>query len=202
MKQNTKRLYSMVIALFFLVLALVWYFDFLVPAYTDLQTAKGNQISEQNLLTNEQQIVSQFQGLLASYQSQSSDEQAVDAALPVGPHLADAIAQIYGIASANNVAVQSMGIASELIPSPATGSGVSGAASTGQIVHPVGTITFTLGMIGSYENFKAFLGALETNIRLFDVKQVTFQPGGVTGKGSVPDVFNYSITATTYYQSP
>jgi len=203
MKQNTKRLYSMIIALFFVVAALVWYFDFLVPAYTDLQAAKGNQISEQELLTNETQIVGQFQGLIASYQSQTNNEQSVNAALPVGPHLADAIAQVYGTANADNVAVESMAINSQLVTAPAAATGVAGAASAGQIVKPIGTITFTLALVGSYENIKAFLASLETNLRLFDVNQFTFQPSGATGaKGGVTaDLFNVGITAATYYQS-
>lgn len=201
MKQNTKRLYSMIIALVFVIMALVWYFDFLVPAYTDLQASKGNQVSEQNLLDNETTIVTQFQGLLSSYQGQASDEQAVNAALPINPHLADAIAQIYGIASANAITLGSMGISSQLVRAPAADNGVTGAASTGQIVNPMGTISFTLGTLGTYENFINFLTALQTNMRLFDVKQFSFSPAGATGKSSSPDLFNFDLTVTTYYQS-
>jgi hypothetical protein len=200
MKQNTKRLYSMIFALVFVVAALVVYFDFLVPAYADLQTSKGHQISEQNLLTNEQQIVQQFQGLMAAYQSQAASDQPINIALPVGPHLADAIAQIYGIANANSVGITNMAIASELAPAPASAAGVAGAASTGEIVKPIGGITFTLGVSGSYENFENFIAMLETNMRIFDVKQISIQPSGAVGKGS-SDFFNYGLTVESYYQS-
>jgi len=202
MKQNTKRLYSMIIALFFVIAALVWYFDFLVPAYTDLQASKGNQMSEQDLLANETQIVSQFQGLIASYKGQAGDEQSVSAALPVGPHLADAIAQVYGAANANNIAIESMAIGSQLVTGRGVAGGVAGAASAGQIVKPVGTIAFTLSLMGSYENLKTFIATLETNLRLFDVKQIGFQPTGATGgKGASADLFSIDLTAATYYQS-
>ncbi len=192
----------MIIALVFIVVALVCYFDFLVPAYTALQVAEGNKISEQNLLANETQIVSQFQGLLASYQSDASGEQAVNAALPVGPHLADAIAQLYGIANANNMTIVSMSIGSQLTPPPAAANGVSGAAASGQIINPIGTVTFDLGILGSYENFKNFLAELATNMRLFDVKKFSFQASGATNsKTTSADFFDFDVSAQTYYQS-
>ena len=201
MKQNTKRLYSMIIALLFVSVALVWYFDMLVPTYTDLQASKGNQVAEQALLANETKIVAQFQTLLSSYESQTSYEQQVNAAMPVGPHLADAIAQVYGIAGANSIAINSMSIGTQLVTAPAANAGVTGAATTGQLVNPIGTITFTLGAIGSYENFQNFLAALQTNMRLFDVQQFSLSPAGGSGKGSSADMFTYDITVATYYQS-
>ncbi|HVN26376.1 MAG TPA: hypothetical protein VMT99_01855 [Candidatus Paceibacterota bacterium] len=206
MKQSTKRLYSMVFALFFVVIALVIYFELVVPAYTNLQAAKGNLISEQNLLTNEQQIVSEFQTLLTTYKSQGTDEQAISAVLPVSQHLADAVAQLYAIASANGISLQGIGITTQLAPPPGSGTALTNAASTGQVVKPIGTITFTLAGQGSYENIKNLLTAIETNMRLFDVTQVAFLPmgGGVSANGkptTVPDFFGVNMTLQTYYQS-
>ena len=203
MKQNTKRLYSLIFAMLFVVLALVVYFDMLIPAYSDLQAAKGNQISEANLLANEKQVVGQIQGLLATYKSQASDEQAINAALPVGPNAASAISQLYGISAANDISLQGVAL-SEQLSAETTPTDVAGAASLGQITKPIGTLAFTFAAAGSYENFKNFLQALQNNMRFFDVEQIAFHaaqaPSG--GKGTSADFFSYSLTAQTYYQSP
>jgi Tfp pilus assembly protein PilO len=203
MKQNTKRLYSMMIALAFLVVALIVYFDMLTPAYTDLQAAKGNEISEQALLDNEKQVVTQIQTLLATYQTQSGDQQEINAALPVGPNLAGALAQLYGIGSADNIAIQGVGISTQLTTAAAlTEGGVAGAAATGQITKPVGSITFTLTVAGSYESIKSFISDLETNMRFFDVGQVSLQPvSSGSSKSGGTDLFTASLSVVTYYQS-
>ncbi len=202
MKQNTKRLYSMIFALLFIVLALVVYFDMLTPAYTSLQSAKASELSDQALLTNEKQVVNQIQGLLTTYNSQSSDAEAVNTALPVGPDLADGIAQLYGIAGANSLTIQNIGISSQLAAASVPEGDIAGAAATGQIVKPLGTITFALSLVGSYENFQSFLNDLATNMRLFDVQEVSVAPlSGGTGKTSTPDAFTFSISVMTYYQS-
>ena len=196
MKQNTKRLYSMIFALLFLVAALIVYFDMLAPAYADLQTAKGNEISEQNLLSNEQQIAQEFQGLLTTYKGDGAQVQAVSVALPVGPDVANALAQIYGIAGSNNVSVQNLSISTN------QGQTASGSSGQGGIVKPAGTLSFSLSLTGSYENFKNFLRALESNIRIFDVKQVSFQAANTSGGKGVADLFTYNLSVDTYYQSP
>lgn len=193
----------------FLVVAFVIYFDAVVPAYIALQASKGNEIAEQNLLANEQTVVTQINNLIATYQSQSSDVTAVNAALPVGPHLADALAQLYGIAQANGMSLQSVGISEQLAGTAAAADGstasVADEASSGQVVSPVGSIAFSLSLAGSYENFENFIVALENNMRFFDIGNISLsgQGGsGATGKSTgTNDFFTFDITATTYYQS-
>ena len=46
MKQETKRLSSIIAAALILAGALVVYFEFIVPAYTNLETIKGQEGSE------------------------------------------------------------------------------------------------------------------------------------------------------------
>ncbi|HVM76730.1 MAG TPA: hypothetical protein VMU07_01085 [Candidatus Paceibacterota bacterium] len=203
MKQNTKRLYSLIFSLLFVTAAFVVYFDLIIPAYTDLQTSKGNLLGEQALLANEQKVSTQIKNLVTTYQGQESQVQLVNEALPVGPHLADAISQIYGLAQASNMSIQTVQIEEQMVPSTALGGGGSfaNAASTGQVVKPVGTIAFTFTVTGSYENFKNFMAGLEDNMRFFDVSGLSLQPvQQASGKASL-DSYLFSLTATTYFQS-
>jgi hypothetical protein len=49
---------------------------------------------------------------------------------------------------------------------------------------------------GSYASFKNFLGSLEENIRLMDLRVVNFAPASTSISGNM---FDFDITLTTYY---
>ncbi len=210
MKQETKRLSSIIIAALILAGALVVYFEFIIPAYTNLQLVKGQEEGETTLYANEQQIASKVKSLLVAYQNDASSSQAVAMALPVGPDVSGALAQIYGIATNANLAVQGVQISTQAVQASAalvapsvSGNQLTTAAAAGSIVQPVGTVTFQVTGSGSYESFKSFLQGLETNIRIFDVTAISLQPSPIattkTQAGNA-DMFNYTITAATYYQ--
>lgn len=200
----------MVLALIFLVAAFLVFFDMVQPAYGDLQTLKGKQLSMENFLQNEQTEVNQAKQLISQYQGESQAQQNLALAMPSGPSVAGALAQIYGIAQNNNIALQNIGFSPPTVrlqaqPAAQTG-GASAQATLGQIVKPMGSITIQTTGAGSYENLKSFLSQLETNIRVFDVTSLSLQPVVVvaTGKGAAAsqDLFTYNFTVATYYQLP
>ncbi|HUC02152.1 MAG TPA: hypothetical protein VMA75_04620 [Candidatus Paceibacterota bacterium] len=213
MKQESKRLTSILLATLLIAGALVVYFELIVPAYTNLESVKGQAESENVLYQNETQVATQIKGLLASYQSDSSSSQLVAMSLPVGPDVAGALAQIYGIGANTGVTIQGTAVSLQAVQEQApsddgtTSGGIADAATGGSIVKPLGTVSFQVTASGSYESLKSFLQGLESNIRLFDVTAITFQPSdtGVTpvkGQTLNPDSFNYTITVVTYYQAP
>jgi hypothetical protein len=212
MKQETKRLSSIIIAALILVGAVVVYFELIVPAYTNLQTVKGQEESETTLYANEQQIVSKVKSLLTTYKSDASSSQAVAMALPVGPNVADALAQIYGTAANAGVTVQGASIATQAVqavttPAVAAGSAnsqITNAAAAGSIVKPTGAVSFQVTGSGDYASFKLFLKGLETNIRVLDVTAISLQPASIIAtktQAANPDVFNFVITVVTHYQA-
>jgi hypothetical protein len=205
MKQETKRLSSIIIAALILAAALMVYFEFIIPAYTTLQLVKGQEESETTLYANEQQVVSKVKSLLTTYQNDASSSQSVALALPVGPDVSGALAQIYGIATNANVTVQGTQISTQAVQAvtaPATT--VGAAAAAGSIVKPTGTVSFQVTGSASYESFKSFLQELETNIRVFDVTAISLQPAAIAAtktQAANTDMFNYTITVVTYYQA-
>jgi Tfp pilus assembly protein PilO len=210
MKPETKRLSSIVIAALIVAGALVIYFEFIVPAYTNLQSLKGQQQSETTLYANENQIVSQGKSLLATYQGAASSSQAVAMALPVGQDVSGALAQLYGIAANAGVTVQTTGISIQAVqvtkaPAATTGSQIANAAAAGSVIKPTGTVSLRVSGSGSYEAFKTFLQGIESNIRIFDVTNLSLTPGGTAAtktQAGNQDMFNYGITVVTYYQAP
>ncbi len=204
MKQETKRLSSIIIAALIIVAALMVYFEFIIPAYTSLQLVKGQEESETTLYANEQQVVSKVKSLLTTYQSDASSSQSVAMALPVGPGVSGALAQIYGIATNANVTIQGTQISTQAVQAVAAPATTVGAAATaGSIVKPTGTVSFQVTGSASYESFKSFLQELETNIRIFDVTAISLQPAAIAAtktQTANADMFNYTITVVTYYQ--
>jgi hypothetical protein len=205
MKQETKRLSIIIIAALIIAAALMVYFEFIIPAYANLQLVKGQEESEATLYANEQQVVSKVKSLLVTYQNDASSSQSVTMALPVGPDVSGALAQIYGIATNANVTVQGTQISTQAVQAvtaPAATT-VGAAAATGSIVKPTGTVSFQVTGSGSYESFKSFLQGLETNIRIFDVTAISLQPAAIAAtktQAANTDMFNYTITVVTYYQ--
>jgi hypothetical protein len=163
-------------------------------------TLKGNAASEQQLLTSEQKLVSQAQSVLGTYQSQSSSTQAVNLAMPIGPNSAEALAQLYGLATNSSLAVQSVGVS--LQASPQSSQSTADLA----LIKPQSSITFQITAIGSYEALKTFLQGLENNVRVFDVTGLSVRPvNSITSTGvsqvAAQDLYTYTITAVAYYQS-
>ena len=200
----------MLLALFFLVAAFLILFDLIQPTYGDLQTKKGTQLSEQTFLTNEQQVVNQAKNLISQYESESQAQNNLVLAMPSGPNVASALAQIYGIATNNGVTVSniSLGPPTVSLQSQAQAAGTQGALTPGQILKPMGMFSIQLTAVGSYESLKNFLAQLETNIRVFDLTGFSLQgaaapaPSGKAAAAATSDLFSYNFSINTYYQLP
>ncbi len=200
----------MLLALFFLVAAFLILFELIQPTYGDLQTKKGMQLSDQSFLTNEQQVVNQAKTLISQYESESQAQNNLGLAMPTGPNVASALAQVYGVATNNGVTISaiSLGPPTISLQSQAQAAGAGGSLTPNQILKPMGTFSIQLTATGSYESMKNFLAQLETNLRIFDLTSLSLQ-GAATpstnGKGAAaatPDLFTYSFSIGTYYQLP
>ncbi len=204
MKQESKRLSSIIIAALIVAAALVVYIEFIVPTYTNLETVKGQVESEAAAYANEATLVSQVKSLLTTYQSDSSSSQTVAMALPVGRDISGALAQIYGIASNTGVTVSATAVSTQAVQAVAPSS-AGGEDDAGSIIKPTGTVSFQVNGSGSYEAIKNFLQGLSTNIRIFNVTAISLQPNVISAtktQAANSDMFAYTITVVTYYQAP
>lgn len=207
----------MLLSLVFLAGAFLIFFDLIQPAYGDLQAKKGKEVSARAFLQGEEQLVAQAKKLIDQYASATAAADTLALSMPSGQNLAGALAQLYGIAQNNGLAIQSVSVSPATVvaaqsraPSQsdatggAGGTGGAGALTPSQIVRPMGMIAFQVTAAGSYESLKAFLAGIETNIRLFDVTGLAIQSAAPSsgGKGGSANFFTYTITVATYYQLP
>lgn len=198
----------MIVFLVFILAAFLVFFDLLQPTYTDLQNKKGTEASSENFLASEQQAVAQAKKLIGQYESESQAESNLALAMPTGPDVAAALAEIYGIAQDSGVTVQNVQVGAPTVQlaNQAQSGNVTSSAGQVQIVKPLGTFPLQVIALGSYENVKNFLSQLETNIRIFDLTMLSMQPtpGAIPGvkTATASDFFTYNLTITTYYQTP
>ena len=189
MKQSSKRTLSLLASGLFALLAVIVYFDFVKPEYPNFATLKGQVASEQDFLTAETKGIAQAKNIISEYGDQNVIQQTVNLAMPSNQDIAGALAQVYGISQNNGVAIQSINIAPPSIQAN---------SSQGSIIKPIGTYQIQINGVASYENLKNFISGIETNVRVFDIKNLALQPA----PGNSRDLFSFNLTIATYFQTP
>ena len=197
MKQSTKRFFSFAVAFTLLVAALIVYFNFIQPAYQEDQAVKAQMIGRQNFVDSQKAAIAQTKALIASYKDKGEGklQEVVSLVLPLDPDLAGAFAQLDGIIQNNRLAAQGITVSIPVLQNLSS-KAAGGQAAAIAAVKPFGSITFQVRVIGTYEDFKTLLKNLESNIRVFDVEKISFQPAGKPNQ----DLYVYDLTLNTYYQ--
>lgn len=202
MKQPTKRFLSLIAGVFFLVGSIVIYVQFIQPAYSDTQDVRAQMLSRQALLNSERSAIQQVQKLIKNYSSQGNLQQVISAAIPQSEDDAGALAQIYGLAQASGVAVQSISLSSlgnqqQVVYGPAAKK-----KQQTPLSRPLGYMKVNISASGSYEGLKSLISMLAMNMRIFDVQSLDIQPVLAKTKGVATSSvsYQYNLTAQTYYQ--
>ncbi len=186
MKSSTYRLLSILGSLAFLVGAVIVYTNLVQPAYNGVQDLRSKKSAIEQTLSQDQQAVSTVNNLLGQYQSLSEIRTALSNTLPTEERVPEAVYQLQGIASTRQMEIQSLSL--QYLPVQA--------AQVGSLIKPLGSLSITARVSGTYQNFKMFLGDLETNVRLMDVSSIKVEGGNVPGNQNL----TYTVVVKTYYQ--
>lgn len=184
------------IALVFFILTLFVFVSALTPAYHDVQRIRGEASSRRNALVVQQNVIERVRKLIGVYEEEQEFERIISLALPLAPDTAGILAHINGLVLANNLALESFAASRQ--PFRNAGEETGRRSTTPSLLQPVGVVTFQARVSGTYENFKRFLGGIETNARLFDVRSVVFEPAGRSNQNA----YVYELTIAAYYQNP
>jgi hypothetical protein len=194
MKQSTKRLLSAVGSIVLLGVALMAFVNYVRPAYDAVGQVRGEIASRQALLDREQSVVKKVQDLKSFYDTNTDLRDAIGLTLPLAPDAAGALQQLTGLIATNNLTPLGFSVSAPATPVVAARSSTATASST--LVRPIGTLTVQVRANGTYEDFKRFLGNLETNIRLMDIKNLAVSEAG---KPTL-DLYVFDLTVDAYYQ--
>jgi len=185
MKPAAQRLIGILAGLSLIIASLVVYSTLLVPKYKEIQNLRGERSALTGLLAEEQESVDAVQRLIRQYSSISDLRDSLAVTLPSQEETASIVNQFQGIASSNGILMDSLSIR-PLAIAPRTADFV---------VDPVGTLRISMKLVGNYSALKAYLAALETNVRIMDVKSLRVENAG---RDTGP--YDYQIEVDTYYQ--
>ncbi len=194
MKASTKRILSIAFSGLFLVGALVVYGNFIKPTMETIGTQRGEIISKENLFTNKTQAVTEVKNIISQLENSGNFSDKVSLAIPRGASVTDALHQIYAIAKTNQVDLTQF--SAEMQPF------VSAPENEG-IVKRLGSLAVVIGARGEYRNLKTFLEGLETNIRVANVNEATFEPlqsSALQGTVSAGNVYTLTVGVEMYFQ--
>ncbi|MFH0890918.1 MAG: type 4a pilus biogenesis protein PilO [Candidatus Liptonbacteria bacterium] len=191
-------------SLVFVLAAMVVFFRYIRPEYEDLQVNKATLNQQLEELDKKERI----SGLIAQqsdkYDKDAKSREILTLALPVGSAVDLALNQINGLATQNGVSISSISVA-ELTPTVSEAARRDPGSLEAMVSEPR-TTSFAIAALGSYENFRSFLAYLETNLRIFDIKDISIQRIGISGgatstknQAQAP-TYSYTLTLQAYYQ--
>lgn len=186
----------MIVALGLVVAAFIIFFKFTQPVYREIQDIRNDIASYENLIDTQRVAINQVNKLINTYESQTEFKEAISASFSSGPNLSGAIAQLNGLAGLNGMSLSSISVTKTIPKSTISEAQKTGSSKSQSIKKPINTLSFGLNLVGSYEEFKSFIGNLESNIRIFDVKNIDFSPASK----SVQDIYDINMVVDTYYQ--
>ncbi len=195
MKQSTKRLLSSLLSLLLILFAFGIFFILIKPTYSEAQKVRGKVLSREAFLNDQKEVIEQVKKLINEYKGDEGLQKVISLVLPVGADPAGALIQLNGLADNNNIATHSFSVTAPSLQ--ATAAEINESKGTA-VLKPVGLLTFQLRFSGTYEDMRAFMKNLETNIRIFDIKNLNLQAAVRPNQ----NFYAYDITVATYYQNP
>ncbi len=185
MKHSLKRFSAIIIALAFIVGAIIIYSNFIKPTYDGIKMKQGELAKKESVIKEQKEIFGKFQKIFSTYQNYGDVSKNISLALPLNPNVSEEVFQLSSLALLNKLDFQSIDT-KELAITP----------SASQLIKSKGTLRSNIKLTGGYESFKAYLDNLETNIRILSINSLR-----VEKMTNVSDLFNYNLEVDVYYQA-
>ena len=184
------------------------FFVFVQPLYGNVSQLKTDVAAYSSALDNSTALQNTQDTLLGQYKNvQPSDQDRLSNFLPNTVDNIEFILQIEQIANIYNMPLSNIKFDSTPDPTNATpaapvSGGVLAASGTGTSL-PYGTFSLEFQTQGTYSQFTAFLKDVEQNLRLVDVKSISFEVPPPPIKGSPatvdPNVYDFTLKVDTYW---
>jgi len=187
MKESSKRMLSLLLAVILLLLSLFIFGSFVKPAFEDVNLLRAEVAASQDYLESQRKAKASFDGLFKDFSNASSIQNLLALALPGKEGITQSAYQVQALAGVNGVAINSMSV--EVSMPEEKRASVS-------LIKGVGKIEVDMRGTSSYQSFRNFIASLESNIKLMNVKEMNIE-SATDGSGNL----NYSLIIETYYQN-
>jgi len=202
MKESEKRTISIIIILALFIGAAIVFFTMTWPMFDQVLKDNKNLALAKAEYQKQAEAVRLAKTIVDQYKNLTDVNQMISLTMPRSEELYNAIVQLNKISEDSGLSIQS--IALQKISSATTASSKTSSASSQSLLKSPQQVALTLSLNGTYESFKTWLEAVETNIRLMDITNISFSGVKTTpterGSGAGFNFFNFSVALNLYYQ--
>jgi len=184
MNPALKRLIGVTLSLTFFLGAMGIFAGLIVPESSRIQELRGERDALTALLEEETARLDAVLRLFEEFGNLTALRETMELALPTEGEVPSVINQIQGAANVSGVTIDSLDINLPAIR-PSSGE---------DFVRPLGEVEITFTLTGDYQSIKNYLNAIETNVRIMDLKNLGLQGG------TESNTLSYNVVVSAYYQ--
>lgn len=184
----------------FLVITIVLFFVVINPLYGNIQELRSGVDSYNSALNNSTDLQKTRDSLVGVYKNiKQEDKDKLNHMLPSTIGNIELILEIEKIANLHGMPIGDIRFETkEMDTSSSSGAVVVANDPSGNLPYGVFPMQFTID--GNYDTFISFLKDLEHNLRIVDVKSISFSVPAPTATGKVSsDIYSYSLKVQTYW---
>ena len=192
---------KLILPILFIGIAVLAFIFGVNPWYNDVSSLR-NEILDYNVaLNNSADLQKTEDSLIATYNGiKQSDKDRLSNLIPDSVNNIQFILEVERIANLHNMPIKDL----KFDANKQTLSAGSVVAQVGTDNKPYGVFPLEFSTEGTYDTFVLFLKDLEYNLRLIDVKSISFavpttDPTMKSADGLDPNVYKYSVKVETYW---
>ncbi|HOV88567.1 MAG TPA: type 4a pilus biogenesis protein PilO [Candidatus Paceibacterota bacterium] len=198
MQESEKRTISIIIIIALFIGAAVVFFTMTWPMLNQVLASNRELAQAKAEYQKQARAVQLAKTIVDQYKNLTDVNQMVSLTMPRTEELYNVLVQLNKISEDSGLIIQSISLQKS-----STGT-THPTSSTQVLLKTPQQMSLTLSLNGTYEAFKTWLEAIETNIRLMDVTNISLAGTSslLTGRETNPtiDFFNYKVTINIYYQ--
>ncbi len=170
------------------------------PAFSSVSNLRGEAALRKDEVEKERQVLEKIKSLSGAVDSRQSEVKRLEAAIPNSESKPELISIMENLASQNGLGL--IAISAELLPDdPKSRKERVENILQGAVLK---TLKLDLKLTGSYEAFKSWLDAVENNLRIFDIQNISFSVKENSGSQNqtevlkINPVMEYAVVVNTY----
>lgn len=183
-----------------LVISAIIFFVVIDPTYGEVKQLRTEVSTYNAALNNSAELQKARDALLEDYKNiKAEDKERLNHFLPNTISNIELILEIEKIASLHGMPIRDIKFESKTEDKAESVDGVVAEVDPTEYL-PYGIFPMEFVIEGRYETFLSFLEDLEHNLRLVDIKSISFNvPDVAVGSTTNPNIFSYTLKIETYW---
>jgi len=188
-----------------IIISGVLFFTIVNPIYGDVSKLRTEVATYNIALNNSKELQATRDQLVETYKNiTQADRERLDHFLPNTVNNIKFILEVERIANLHSMSIKNIKFDTKAQDTKITASGATTvvAASDSSSSLPYGVFPIEFTTEGNYDTFALFLKDLEHNLRLVDIKSISFAVPATTDKpaaGYNPNIYTYTLKVETYW---